>query len=124
MQEAVAWLIENTTKTLYGIPPLFMINNQELSFSGSKTSNQKRRVSCITATEAVLATVKATPPVTPGKMHMESWHHESLTSLETILMSASGYTNNEFATEWLQHVIHHIGSSRDSDFKNLTLRFS
>ena len=77
----------------------------------------------ITVIEAVSATGKATPPVLiiPGKMHMESWYHESLTGAETILLSESGYTNDQLAMEWLQHFIRHTGSSRDSDLKVLLL---
>jgi uncharacterized protein YpmS len=73
--------------------------------------------------EAVLATRKVTPPVLiiPGKVHMESWYHESLTSTETILLSESGYTNDQLAMEWLQHFIRHTGSSRDLDYKVLLL---
>lgn len=77
----------------------------------------------ITVIEAVSATGKVTPPVLiiPGKVHMESWYHESLTGAETILLSESGYTNDELAMEWLQHFIRHTGSSRDLDPKILLL---
>ena len=77
----------------------------------------------ITIIEAVSASGKVTPPVLiiPGKVHMESWYHESLSGTERILLSESGYTNDQLAIEWLQHFIHHTGSSRDSDPKVLLL---
>ena len=77
----------------------------------------------ITIIEAVSASGKVTPPVLiiPGKVHMESWYHESLSGTERILLSESGYTNDQLAMEWLQHFIHHTGSSRDSDPKVLLL---
>ena len=77
----------------------------------------------ITVIEAVLVNGKVTPPILIilGKMHMESWYHESLSGTERILLSESGYTNDQLAMEWLQHFIYHTGSSRDSDPKVLLL---
>jgi hypothetical protein len=77
----------------------------------------------ITVIEAVSASGKVTPPVLiiPGKVHMESWYHENLSSTERILLSESGYTNDQLAMEWLQHFILHTESSRDSNPKVLLL---
>jgi hypothetical protein len=86
------------------------------------TPSPENRVS-ITIIKAVSASGKVTPPVLiiPGKMHMESWYHESLSSTERILLSDSSYTNDQLAMEWLQHFIFHTSSSRDSDLKVLLL---
>jgi hypothetical protein len=71
----------------------------------------------ITVIEAMSTSGKVTPPVLiiPGKVHMETWYHESLSGTERILLSESGYTNDQLAIEWLQHFILHTESSRDSN---------
>jgi hypothetical protein len=77
----------------------------------------------ITVIEAVSAVGKATPPVLiiPGKVHMDSWYHESLRGTELILLSESGYSNDQLAIEWLEHFITHTGSTLDSEHKLLLL---
>ena len=55
----------------------------------------------ITIIKAVSASGKVTPPVLIilGKVYMESWYHESLSSIERILLSELGYTNDQLAME-------------------------
>jgi hypothetical protein len=79
--------------------------------------------SSITVIETVSALGKAIPPVliVQGKKHMESWYHENLDGGERILLSDSGYTNDDLALKWLQHFILHTGSSKDSNRKVLLL---
>jgi hypothetical protein len=50
----------------------------------------------ITVIKAVLVSGKVTPPILIilGKVHMESWYHESLMGVETILLLETSYTND------------------------------
>jgi hypothetical protein len=86
------------------------------------TASPENRTS-ITIIEAVSAIGKATPPVLiiPGKVHMESWYHESLHGTELILLSETGFINDALAMEWLQHFILHTGSTPSSEPKLLLL---
>ncbi|KFZ13517.1 hypothetical protein V501_03673 [Pseudogymnoascus sp. VKM F-4519 (FW-2642)] len=81
------------------------------------------QVSSVTVVEAVSASGKVIPPVLiiQGKTHMESWYHINLHGTERMMLSDSGYINDELAMEWLQHFIDHTGSSRDSEPKVLLL---
>jgi DDE superfamily endonuclease len=71
----------------------------------------------------VSASGKVTPPVLiiPAKIHMNSWYHESLHGTELILLSESGYTNDELGLQWLKHFILHTESSKDSKPKVLLM---
>ena len=64
------------------------------------TPSLENRVT-ITIIEAVSASGKVTPPILiiPGKMHMESWYHEILSSIERILLLDSSYINEQLAIE-------------------------
>jgi hypothetical protein len=86
------------------------------------TGSPENRTS-ITVIEAILASGKATPPVLiiPGKVHMESWYHRSLVGTEQVLLSESGYTNDELAIKWLNHFIFHTQSTPISNAKLLLL---
>ena len=79
--------------------------------------------SSVTVVEAVSATGEVIPPVLiiQGKTHMESWYHENLAGTERIMLSDSGYINEDLAMEWLQHFIYHTNSSKDSTKKILLL---
>jgi len=70
------------------------------------TPSPKNRIS-ITIIESVCSngTVIAPVLIIPGKTHMESWYHENLAGEERILLSESGYSNDELAIIWLQHFI-------------------
>ena len=86
------------------------------------TPSPENRTS-ITIIETVSASGKVIPPVLilEGKKHMESWYHDNLDGDERILLSESGYSNDQLALEWLQHFILHTRSSRDSSPKVLLL---
>jgi len=62
------------------------------------TPSPKNRIS-ITVIESVCSngTVIALVLIIPSKTHMESWYHENLVGTECILLSKSGYLNNELA---------------------------
>jgi len=70
------------------------------------TPSPENRIS-ITIIESVCSngTVIAPVLIIPGKTHMESWYHENLAGKERILLSESGYSNDELAIIWLQHFI-------------------
>jgi hypothetical protein len=84
------------------------------------TASPENRPS-ITIIEAVSAVGKAIPPVLviPGKVHMDSWYHENLHGTELILLSESGFTNDQLAMEWLEHFITHTESTPSSTTKLL-----
>ena len=79
--------------------------------------------SSVTIVEAVSASGQVIPPVLiiQGKTHMEAWYHENLHGPERMMLSDSGYINDQLAIEWLQHFILHTGSSKDSEPKVLLL---
>ena len=52
---------------------------------------------------------------------MESWYHDNLDGNERILLSDSGYSNDDLALKWLQHFILHTRSSSNSEPKVLLL---
>lgn len=70
----------------------------------------------ITIIKAVSGIGKATPPVLiiPGKVHMDSWYHKSLHGTELVLLSKSGYSNDQLAIEWLEHFITHTESTQST----------
>jgi hypothetical protein len=86
------------------------------------TASPENRTS-ITIIEAVSACGKVTPPVLiiPAKTHMDSWYNEGLYGTELILLSESGYTNDQLALKWLQHFILHTESSKNSKPKVLLM---
>ncbi|KFY68309.1 hypothetical protein V496_01174, partial [Pseudogymnoascus sp. VKM F-4515 (FW-2607)] len=86
------------------------------------TASPKNRTS-ITIIEAISAGGVTIPPllIVPGKVHMESWYHRSLDGRERVLLSESGYTNDELALEWLNHFILHTQSTPNSETKLLLL---
>jgi hypothetical protein len=93
-----------------------------LAVSELYTPSPENRTS-ITVIETVSAIGKVIPPVLiiEGKKHMESWYHDNLDGDERILLSDSGYSNDELALKWLQHFILHTNSSSYSDPKVLLL---
>ena len=62
------------------------------------TLSPENRIS-ITIIESVCSngTVIAPVLIIPSKTHMESWYHENLAGEERILLSKSGYSNDELA---------------------------
>lgn len=64
------------------------------------TGSPENRAS-ITVIEAVSASGRVTPLILiiPGKVHMDSWYHPSLVGTEQVLLSESGYTNDQLAME-------------------------
>jgi hypothetical protein len=71
------------------------------------TPSPENRTS-ITIIEAVFAIGKATPRVLiiPAKVHIEAWYNKSLEGTKLILLSESGYTNDQLAIKRLRHFIH------------------
>lgn len=77
----------------------------------------------ITVVEAVSASGVTTPPIliVPDIVHIEAWYHRSLVGTEQILLSKSGYKNDELAIEWLNHFISYTESTPSSTTKLLLL---
>jgi hypothetical protein len=72
--------------------------------------------------EAVSASGKVIPLILiiQGKRHMESWYQaKTLSGDEKVLLSESGYTNDELVIQWLEHFIQHTGSSATANPKVL-----
>ena len=86
------------------------------------TPSPENRIS-ITIIESVCSngTVIAPVLIIPGKTHMESWYHENLAGKERILLSESGYSNDELAIIWLQHFIKQTKSTKESSWKVMIL---
>jgi hypothetical protein len=66
---------------------------------------------------------KPLPPaiICPGKRHMENWFHESMEGGERIMLSASGYTNEQLAIQWLEHFIKYTGAGPTKKWKLLLM---
>lgn len=77
----------------------------------------------VTIIESISADGKALPPtiIIQGKQHMESWFHTNLTGDELVLLSDSGYTNEELAILWLKHFIKYTGAGPESSMKILLM---
>jgi len=45
-----------------------------------------------------------------GKYFMESWFHDNFNSDELLLLSETGYMNEEVTIEWLKYFIKHTGA--------------
>jgi len=86
------------------------------------TPSPENRIS-ITVIESVCSngTVIAPVLIIPGKTHMEVWYHENLVGGERILLSESGYTNDDLAIIWLQHFIKETKSDGNSLWKVMIL---
>ena len=86
------------------------------------TPSPKNRLS-ITIIESVCSTGATIAPVLiiPGKMHMETWYHKNLNGRERILLSESGYTNDELALIWLEQFIKETLSDKNSEWKVIIL---
>ena len=63
----------------------------------------------VTVIESISAIGTTIPPIiiVQGRQHMESWYSEKLTGDELVLLSDTGYTNNELAMIYLEHFIRH-----------------
>jgi hypothetical protein len=63
------------------------------------------------------------PPtiICPGKRMMENWFHDNLKGDELILLSDSGYTNEELAIRWLKHFIKHTKAGPNEPWKLLLM---
>jgi hypothetical protein len=59
--------------------------------------------------ECISVNSKAILPVViiPGVMIMVSWFHENMTGHEVIIVSPTGYTNEEIYMVWLDYFIKH-----------------
>jgi hypothetical protein len=77
----------------------------------------------ITMIETICAIGTYTPLIiiVQGRQHMESWYHENLTSNELVLLSDSGYTNNELAMLYLEHLIQHTNAGPNHPKKVLLM---
>jgi hypothetical protein len=52
---------------------------------------------------------------------MESWYRERLHNGETILLSESGFTNDEIAFRFLEHSIQYTGAGPDQPYELLLM---
>ena len=77
----------------------------------------------ITMIESICANGTATPLIiiVQGRQHMKSWYNEKLTGEELVLLSDSGYTNNELAMIYLEHFIKHTNADPDQPTKVLLM---
>ena len=61
--------------------------------------------------------VKKIPPViiVPGAIHMESWYrNQTMTRGELVLLSPTGFINDQLAIEYLLHFIKYVGAGPES----------
>ena len=61
--------------------------------------------------------VKKIPPViiVPGSIHMESWYrNQTMTGGELVLLSSTGFINDQLAIEYLLYFIKHVGAGPNS----------
>ena len=77
----------------------------------------------LTAIEAVSASGRTIPPVIiiQGKHHMDSWYRERLGQKEVILLSDSGFTNDQLTFRFLQHFIEYTKASPSKLLKLLLI---
>ena len=52
---------------------------------------------------------------------MESWIHDNLTGAEVITVSQTGYSNENVALSWLNHIIKHVGARPEAYWRILLL---
>jgi len=67
----------------------------------------------LTLVETICADGTALPPViiVQGRQHMAAWYNEKLTGKERVMLSDSGYTNNELGLHYLEHFIEHTNAT-------------
>src|SRR5436305_14373594 len=58
---------------------------------------------------------------TGGKRFMESWFHDNFNGDELLLLSETGYTNEEVTIEWLKHFIKHTSAGPKQPWKILLM---
>src|SRR5271154_2982568 len=78
----------------------------------------------ITMIESICANgTQSMPPIIiiQGKQHMSSWYNEKLTGDELVLLSDSGYTNNQLGLAFLDHFITSIKVGPDKPIKVLLI---
>ena len=53
--------------------------------------------------------------IVPGSIHMESWYrNQTMTGGELVLLSPTGFINDQLAIEYLLHFIKYVGAGPDS----------
>jgi hypothetical protein len=78
----------------------------------------------VTIIKTVYADRREPPPpfiVAPGKKIMENWLEDELKGDERIACTPTGYTNNEIALEYIDHLIKHTRAGPDKPWKILLL---
>jgi hypothetical protein len=77
----------------------------------------------VTVIESICANGTTIPPIiiVQGRRHMESWYSEKLTGDELVLLSETGYTNNELAMIYLEHFICHTNAGPVEPMKVLLM---
>ena len=77
----------------------------------------------ITVIETVSATGRTIPPIViiQGQHHMESWFRDRLHQNELVLLSDSGFTNDQLAIRFLEHFILYSDASPSQPTKLLLM---
>jgi hypothetical protein len=73
------------------------------------TASPENRKS-VTIIETIQADGREPPPpfiITPGQKIMDNWIRDELVGKERVACSPTGYTNNEIALQYLDHLIEH-----------------
>jgi hypothetical protein len=87
------------------------------------TASPENRKS-VTIIETIQADGREPPPpfiITPGQKIMDNWIRDELVGKERVACSPTGYTNNEIALEYLDHLIKHTRAGPTKPWKILLL---
>jgi hypothetical protein len=82
-----------------------LVNSQEKYTESPENHKSLLIIECISADGR-----EPSPPaiIAPGKRIMDSWVHDNLNSDELILLSDTGYTNNNLMVVWMKYFIKHV----------------
>lgn len=71
--------------------------------------------------EGISAEGKCIPPavIIEGSWFMEDWENENQVGSELLLLSDSGYSNEDLGLLWLDHFISHSGAGPKAPYKML-----
>jgi hypothetical protein len=77
----------------------------------------------ITVIESICAIGTVIPPIiiAQGRQHMTSWYNDKLSDDDLVLLSESGYTNNELAMLYLEHFTKCTNAGSDQPQKVLLM---
>jgi hypothetical protein len=87
------------------------------------TASPENRKS-VTVIETIIADGREPLPpfvIAPGKQIMDNWINEKLIGKERIVATPTGYTNNEIALQYMDHLIKHSRAGPNKPWKILLL---